>query len=449
MKSDQLLRERAERGTARGPASVWAAADRAAGQPAETDRGQSARWFRVAVVCACTALVFAVAVARSIGPNEPTQAGLQESAAVQESSDPATDAVTDPSDDPIEPDLRGSPDFAKLLIDGMTLTDVQRPFDEDDAGGEDFLDRLFGPGEEVTPATIDSDPTATQIFAEPDDPFNGPIVAIENLAGGGFRPVGANLGDRSIEFYSNQLQRQDGEWSIDPASGLVEVDRAEGHPFDGLKFGWQFDFENGSEVATLLVEPSGGRGVYVWLARILRSEQNGLTTRGTVVLDAPAVAVATPSDGPDSGQVYWADEHYVYRLTTATADGHDRTAGHGLGLVPRLLVVGDSTWELAVAEADSPSFGPVGKVQANLLLVALWLVSAALFWSWSRWAAVLGPMAAIFGFVTAPNSWSTAALSALALTGFWLVYRRAKLRTSARAGQPRYSRSNPTETSSS
>ncbi|MGH1492342.1 MAG: hypothetical protein ACRBK7_23630 [Acidimicrobiales bacterium] len=194
---------------------------------------------------------------------------------------------------PASPSDRGSPQF--LLA------------------GDDFLDRLFGPGEEVELPTPRRVPLGSQIFGSPDDPFNGPIFGMGNLEDGAFRPFGANLGSETLETYSNLLTRQNDSWVIEPESGLVELDSIDSHPFDGNMFAWEFDFRDGAERATLLVEPSRGRGVWVWVTRTLHSSETGLTVTETEVLGHPGVVVSGFAEGPDVDHVYWADDDYVYR----------------------------------------------------------------------------------------------------------------------------------------
>ncbi len=373
MKSGALLERRAERGVARGAGQVWADArsdarsDTQPGSPTGS-RASIGRapgpvlGFRVAIAVAAFTLGIAAILVAVNRPTALTTAGDDER------SDP--DQVGDRQ-------TSSEPGFAPLLLDDMELVAVQRPFDPEGLAddGDDILDRLFGPGEEVPQGEALDDPLRSQIFADPADPFNGPIVGIESLENDGFRPSGANLDAESLESYSNQLRRQGRLWSIEPESGLGQVDSLEGHPFDRIKFGWEFTFRDGSDEATLLIEPSEGRGVWVWLARSLRSYRSGFAVRSTEVLGHPAVLVSEFAEEPDGDHVYWADDEFVYRLTAARVDGFDSEAGPGSALLERLSMVDGPTWEAAVAEAERSTLG-LGDLVAIIAVVAVLVLSA-------------------------------------------------------------------------
>ncbi|MCP4225037.1 MAG: sigma-70 family RNA polymerase sigma factor [Actinomycetia bacterium] len=158
----QIFEERARRGTPRGATKVWIDAHLQVEnlEPGSGGRrSDSTLWFRLAL--GFCVLVFGFIVADRVGEG--------------------------------------------TLVEGMSLVRVMGPFDPD-AGG------------------IDRQPsTQWQVFADLEEPFGNPIVGLEILDGGGFRPWGANLGDDALSTFTSQLVRDGDLWAMDPDSGLVEV----------------------------------------------------------------------------------------------------------------------------------------------------------------------------------------------------------------------------------
>jgi hypothetical protein len=381
--TNDLLEQRAQGGTPRGAADIWAGAhNRAAGGRGRSwnRAGASRSWFRLAVGLAVIALGAAAVNWPRAG--QPTAAGREE-------------------------DRSAGPD--QILIDGMDLVGVLPPL-ESTAGVTTFS------------TTGDGAPARWQVFARPQDPLAGPILAIENLDGGGFDPRGANLGDRSLSELTSLLVRQGDSWAIDPDSGLEQVADLTGDTFLALESGWQFDFENGADTATWQAEPHTGDGVWVWLVRLLGRGDQGSTLTPTTVLGQPGLVLEGDDGGTGARQVVWEDDQFVYRLTAGELEGDVARQRDATAIVSRLRPVDRATWEAAVDGAQGLSLGETFSLLALLAaLVAAMATSLYFGWRGPRLLAPLGPLAVLLAWavVTPGASTPLTVVVALAVGAAW------------------------------
>lgn len=393
MSVHDLLEERAERGLPRGASTVWAGAHTATRtanpDPIRERRAapaHSAGWFRLAVGLGAAALLFVVIARPGSGPSDPSDTVAPDVSRTGEVASQPHE-VDGPLPDPI-------------LVEGMTLEQVGEPFDPTACCEPDVFDRFFGREPGVDTVDTHQEGSQVQIFARPETPFDGPIVGIELLDGGGFRPWGANLGERPLEGFTDQLVRVDGSWAMDPTSGLAEVARFESRIDGWFESGWQFDFADGPETATVQAEPDPGGGEWVWVVRLLpRTGDGGPTVQlaASTVFGQPAIVV---NDGRDEADdVIWTRGDLVYRFTTGRVEGNTHFSASAVDEIPRLRLADRAEWADAVAGSGDGSIGFSILIGLQLLAVVAWLVSAVFFLiKGPRVLAPVGVLAA-FGWV--------------------------------------------------
>ena len=354
MNGADLLQRRAERGTPRGSDIVWAAAQ-SSQSPDQKFRnrgpGSSAVLFRVAIV-AWTVGLGAIVYEKVNGDLPLATARSETESAAAESTEPLP-----------EP----------LLIDGMTLERVSRPHDPD-FDGDDLLDDLGLTRGEVTHFGEQS-PERSVVFADPEDPYNNPIVGLNLLEGGGFRPWSANTGDTPLTDFTSQLVQVDGEWTMPEESGLVEVARLEaGSSYDNLMFGWQFDFGNGNDNVILQAETiplAIEQTVWVWVARLSQGADQPPTIGEIDVLSHQGVLIDLGRADEPSDEVVWAADDFVYRLTADTVQDNTAVSRSAAPETTRLQLVDRADWVEAVKQAESAT--PMETI--GLVLSALGTIS--------------------------------------------------------------------------
>lgn len=417
MSSNDLFERRATRGSARGAARVWTEAQPHA--EVKPNFGWSAALLRVALVGWIVG--FGVIGLTILD---------------QDAGSSALDAAQDPEESPsLESD---EPLPQPILVDGMSLRMVSRPFDPG-FDGDDILDDLGFTRSPDSLAEIDSEHSSRQsvIFANPEDPFNGPIIGLELFGGGGFRPWSANTDTKSLEEFTAQLIQQDGAWTIAPESGLVEVARFSGDVYDNLKLGWQFDFGESDQQLTLQAESSGGpepASIWVWVNRLLSdgpsdaviSEVEVIGNRGMKLDYGPSL---------DTDEVIWADSSgFVYRLTAATISGNTSLQMTASDDAERLRVVSRTAWVNAVNEAErTPPVAIVGSVLGAVVVLGL-LASLGYFLIRRVARPAVIAAASLVGFYVFGSSGLGGGLSLLTL-GFssaglalaWWAYRESEV----------------------
>ncbi len=354
MKSSELLEGRADRGTARGAANVWASAqvDRPDPQPS------FAPWTTRIALLAWTA---AVAVAGYFAVT----------------TDETSDVLrAQPADVPIE---SADPLPEALLVEGMELVRVFRPnhtgFDASDILEEQRISNLKS-GDDLDNPPED----VTIVFADPDDQFNGPIVGLQ-LSNGGFRPWSANVDRSELDELLDQLVRIDGTWSMPEESGLVEVARISAAPDSAFEYGWQYDFKAGANEVTLQAETAPDPeeiDEWLWLSRLVGEGDVGPVVSEVEVLGQTGIRLQLrgtgaeePADGPVD-EVVWAADGFVYRMTVDVLDGDRLISGEATAQLDRLRIVDRAGWVDAVNAADrQPESEVVIGIVAIGLLAAL------------------------------------------------------------------------------
>lgn len=348
MNAHDLLERRAERGTARGAANVWADAQPHANTQA---RHSGTKWaLRFALVA--WAAIMGIAVILGAG-----RSGELETASA------------DGEDQPVE---SVEPLPAPILVEGMNLQRVNRPWDP----GFDASD-LFGSSNPPNPediTTFGSGELGVEhvIFASENDALSNLIFGIELFEDGGFRPWGANLGGRTLREFTDQLVQVEGEWQIAEATGLVPVARVDSEVRNLNDFGWQFDFVDGADEIILQAEtrPNGTIDEWTWISRIANN-RNDVTISEVEVLGRSAISVTVEND--DDDQVVWVEDDFVYRLLASTIEGDTSVSTPASDAIDRLAVAEPEVWVDAVREA-----GQLGVAQGIALLFGLVLVAAVL-----------------------------------------------------------------------
>lgn len=410
MNGAELLQRRAERGTPRGPDVVWAAArsSHSPGQKFPNRRpGPSAVLFRVALV-AWTVGLGAIVYTKVNGDMPLATARSESERAPTESTEPLP-----------EP----------LLVDGMTLERVSRPHDPD-FDGDDILDDLGLTRGEVTHFGEES-PERSVVFADPEDPYDNPIVGLTLLEGGGFRPWSANTGDTPLTDFTSQLVQVDGEWTMPEESGLVEVARLEaGSSYDNLMFGWQFDFGNGNdnfilqaETIPQATEPS----VWVWVARLSQGADRPPTIGEIDVLDHQGILIDLGRADEPSDEVVWAADDFVYRLTADTVQDNTAVSRSAGPEAARLQLVDRADWVEAVNQAESAT--PMETIGFVLrALGTLSLIGSAIVFGLHRSWKPLGIAFVTLGAVVVLGraSISTVLMLVLGLVAAWWLHRNAR-----------------------
>lgn len=372
MSTNDLLERRAERGVARGAANVWADA-----QPTMTSQRTDRSWiFRAAL------FVWVVGI------------GLAAVLAVRDSNDIDTTSEA-PGGDPCPTSDEPLP--APLLVEGMDLHRVTPPFDPN-FDGDDIFDDLFGRSGE--PEVFHFGERASDysvIFADPDEPFVGPIIGLSLFDAGGFRPWSANLGDARLDDFTEQLEFKDGEWTMPPSSGLVEVARFSIDPYEQMKYGWQFDFKNGNDRVIVQAETApndaAAANEWLWLARVVQEGESGPLVEEVEVLGQTGIRIRMASDREDD-EIVWAAGGFVYRVTASTDIGNNSTASAASSEIAKLKVVDRSDWIFAVEDAHRPG---IGEVISIVVAVAILLatIGSMLFFGMRRAAKAAGICAAL------------------------------------------------------
>ena len=348
----ELFERRATRGVARGADTIWHDVRR----PPTAAAGRRPSWrFRAAVVVWVAAVAIAGVAARSREPDQPVA---------------APSPVSATSSEPLP---------APILVEGGRLRrdigGVTRPADP----GYD-ADDLFGERPSAPTPPEGTTTTTTVVFAQPDDPFAGPIVGIELLVGGGFRPWAANLAPADLDTYTRQLRRVDDEWTMPAASGLVEVARVV-DDLDALwRFGWQFDVDLGRDRRlTLQAEASSpGREMseWTWVTRLATGDATVVVVEPFEVLGHRGIVIGSTDRERD--EVVWLDGDFVYRLTSDELVGDTLEPRDVREVAGRLRLVDRDAWVAAVR--DSMRTATIDRVTTMLWFVVAAACASSLLW---------------------------------------------------------------------
>ncbi len=386
MSPTELMEQRADRGTARGATEVWAGAQHTLRSEQSSDTRASKTGLRVALVLSAAALaLFAGLLAEPFG--------TEDSALLPVASEEATEADAEPS----EP--------APILIDGMTLTNVDEPWSESER--------------ETTTFTTDESPTieSTRVYADTSDPFAGPIVGIDTLIGGGFSPWSANLSVAELNSLTATVVREGQSWRLPDDNELNEVGEFSDDPENPVLNGWQLDFRDGNDGAVLQAEQ--GATEWVWLSRLLRnrSPEEALSVSPIKVLGEDGAIV--------DDEVLWESDGFVYRLTANELLGDTSYSRPADAVIDQLQIVDRVEWESAVGRAQSRFSTRTTEIELTLLLLAVWTLTVLALGVWNRRRIVPMALLAVLGVaawvVLAPSLWFIVALVLLSLVALGLL----------------------------
>ncbi len=403
MSNNDLLERRAQRGTTRGAANTWAAAQPQTAPASSGWRPDSRLWLRLALTL--SVLIAGVVVLRALSSAGPTELDVADVSEQDRDRDVATDR------DPVLA-------VDHILVDGMDLKLVSRPFDP---YAKEFR------AESINPSGYFGQTTGSQVFADPEDPFNNPIIGIDNLEGGGFRPWGANLGDTPLEEFTNQLSQENGAWILSADSGLVEVASFQDDLLDHLKFGWQFDFEQGSDTVTWQAEPHKGEGVWLWVARLLSPSEGAPTELRMTESPVVGQSAITIGGNGEYVSVVWVHDDLVYRVTAGELRGNTHYGRSAEDSLPLLHLVDDQEWQQAVSRAGRGSILSGVLVGLQVLLVLAWVLSGIYFLLTKeyRLLAGLAPLVVVIWVAFGPSGWLTVPL-ALSLLAAWYYAQKGR-----------------------
>ncbi len=407
MNGTDLLQRRAERGTPRGADTVWATAQLSDSSDSSGTKSPRRGPDRSVVLLRVALLAWIVGLGAIVYTNVTGGTSLHTPLS---QSEPTPTESTEPLPEP-------------LLVDGMTLEQVSRPFDPD-FDGDDVLDDLGFTRGEVTTFGEDQ-PERWVVFADPDDPYDNPIVGLSLLDGGGFRPWSANTGDTPLTDFTSQLVQVDGEWTIPEESGLVEVARFDDSPFDNLKFGWQFDFADGNDNVTLQAEthPDGDEpSVWVWVARLSQGADQPLTIDEIEVLDHHGIRIDLGQADEPADQIIWVAGDFVYRLTADNVQSNTAVPRSASPEATRLQLVERAEWVEAVNRTERATTAQVVVLVLGAL-VALALLGSVIVFAFRRSWRPAGVAVLTVGAVVVVGSGTISNLLVLVLglaAAWWL-----------------------------
>ena len=335
MNLPDLLERRAERGTPRGSANVWANAQPALRSPLTNPPGQrSSSWtFRIAL--AVWLIGFAIAGVLALGRGDDLE------------------TATEP-DEPIE---SSEPLPAPILIDGFDLDRTGRPLDPDLDADDVLGEPVVQIGDTTSFGNFDVEEHV--VFADPIDPFNNPIVGLELFADGGFRPWSLHADADELTSILDTVAQRDGEWTISPDTGLVEIDRFSIDPRFLLDAGWQFDFSDGDEQVTLQAHTTTDAAPiseWMWVALLVDNETpRPQEVTEIEVLGGSGIMLSRGNPEEPSDDVFWVDDGFAYRFGTSTEVGNRLVSENASDSVGLLRVAERSEWVNVVRASGETS----------------------------------------------------------------------------------------------
>lgn len=361
MNTNDLLERRATRGEPRGAANVWANAqpELAHARPEPPSR----IGLRLAIVAVVVGLVAFGLLADRTGDDLDT------------ADDEQPTEIVD-SEELLPP---------PILHSNMTLGRVSRPIDPEFDGDDDIFDDVFAGAPAPIFNDLDEQGTTTMIFAREDEPFRGPVLGLTLFGSGGFRPWGLNMTQGEFDDLVSRLSQSDGSWVLPEDSGLVEVRRFDDDPYFSLRFGWQFDFGEGSAEAILQSEVANheGRSIdeWTWIARLVGGEfgwhvdiaQPDLAQiTPTTVLGHDAIILQPANVEERTDTILWSSDDFVHRLTASRIEGNTSFARSAVDEAALLGLVDRAEWIAAVDDAEGTRFGVA-------VVVVLLMISAGVF----------------------------------------------------------------------
>ncbi len=382
MSPNELLERRAQRGRPRGASQVWTDAQRELHDEGHAT-ARSKTGLRIALVLSAAALMAVAGLAT-------LPLGDSDSIVV-----PVTSAEADDAD----------PLPAPILIDGMELDRVNRPWTDSQEEANTFS----------TESTV-GDVVSTRVYASDVGYYEGPVVGIDTMSGGGVNLWSANLSVEALSDLTGSIVRDGSTWRLPDEQELVEVAWFEDDPMDMLSEGWQFDFRDGAAEATLQAEP--GSTNWIWLARVLRNSS-------AEVANTPSSVTVLGSDGVVlNDEVLWVEDGFVYRLTASELVGDTWELRPAEPVLDRLRVADRAEWESAVGNTGWLRSSSIVVTMSLLAFVAWAVAVAGMALRNRKQALVLVVVVALGGFAffaLAPSSLFWVALAALSFGVFALL----------------------------
>ena len=384
-----LLERRAERGTHRGSANVWANS-RPSTKPAVEPTGS---WlFRLALgVWLC------IGVALLLASDRGNEVDTQEAAVSQSSEDNA-----EVSDDDLP---------LPILIDGFQLDDAITICAAD---GELVCDEeaTFDELGDFDPELGISTPTIV-IFGDEAAPFTGPVVGVESFDGG-FRTWTLNLDQQEANEIIAQVSRAGNAWGLPASTGLVEIERFE-ESTDPLNT-WQLDFSSDTSRATLQPLRAFGEPAseWDWIVPLVRNTDFGPTVdfatislepvdvlgREGLALVLPFLSDEGEVDGTLVSDIIWAEGQCTYRLN---ARGPDTDSAE---IIDQLVLADRAEWTDLVLDARFDESAEAITMLVILVFLVVGAVLLAGFLVKRKWLSaviVLGAAGFGYSFISFPN----------------------------------------------
>lgn len=325
--TNDLLERRAERGTPRGAANVWANAQET--PPTGYAVGNwGFRFATVGLLALATLGMFFLS----------RQANVE------------LDTVDEPSaiDEPV-PTTSNEPLPPAIGVDGMEPLLTIRPEDP-----EFDADDLFGPRPPAAQRPgFDSD-LQVQFFAREDEPFVGPILGVLVFEDGEYMTFEANMDSVDQETLLNQIRVVDGRATLSSSSELTAVSSVSTNVFDDSDYGWRFEFSDAQDGVSLSARtlPDGGASVWEWLGDVIPPADEGIetTVRPIAVRGVDGAHITYGNGEPD--EVVWSEGRFAFRLRALSIDDTQTTAGAD-ALARRLTTVDRADWVVDVQATDS------------------------------------------------------------------------------------------------
>ena len=376
--STDLLERRAERGSPRGSANIWA--ELQAPSPTPLPPKGSAWAFRLAVGVLAAAVGFGVF---GITNSSTTETVADVAAPIEDSVTPSEDTLPEP-----------------YLVEGLSLAFVAQPTDP-----EFDADDLLGEPGNLPPPKSDA-MNDIVIFARSVDDFDGPILGVEVLDDGTTEAWSANLSSTEFASLNAELAQVDGQWTVPADSGLVQVAQFQFQPELRRSQQWDFEFVDTDSLDSVVLHANplrdGGQWENIATYLSTKSDTAVVETVDLEGIDRPGIRVERePQEKVFEGEeeayivdlgelVLWDDGDFAYSLDSRFSPtgteacrrvGCDELIGYAsvdLG-VSRIESSERNVWVTSVANStflNRPAVFTAGSVIFGLL-ASLTVVAAA------------------------------------------------------------------------
>jgi len=274
----------------------------------------------------------------------------------------------------------------------------------------------------------------TVVFADEDDPFNNPIIGIDLFTNSGWVPWSANLDPDDARMMAGMIKQVDEDvhdrWTIDPASGLTMVASFDDLASENLlRYGWQFNFSNGAERASIqaLANPADPEaGEWAWIRLALRGTDAGSTVSTVELFGQDAVRIELVNDRLED-ELIWFDDGFAYRVLASRLSGDQQLPASTDEVSRRLQLVDRADWLTAIRDVDRTTPTEFVLVLAAALLALVALASLLFLTFTKHWKSV-GILLATVAVVMLAGSPGVSLLAMILVgtTGAWWSYRLDK-----------------------